>query len=341
MKKAIRIGFLVILAAAVMFLLACRGKGTEPVYETQRALMGTIVKIKGTGKDLSRERFDTVSGQAFDEIARLERDMSEWLPDSPISLAARFAGRKAVPVSEEIVTVVDLALSVSRRTDGAFDISFKPLGRLWKVESRKEPPPEDQIRAARALVDYRNIVLDKERRTLYLKRPGMAIGLGAIAKGYAAGRAVQAMCQGGIPDAIVDAGGDLYFSGKKGAEGWTCGVQDPDRKGGAVLRLRVRKDCAVVTSGDYERFFEYKGRRYHHILDTRTGYPAVGVRSVTVMAADPTVADAYATAFFVLGPERASRIVAEIPGVAFIMIDDKGRFWRGGPVSEFVEEEGG
>jgi len=339
MKKEIWIGFLVVLAAGAAFL-ACRERGAEPVYEAQRALMGTIVKIKGTGKALPRERFDAVSGRAFDEIARLEREMSEWLPDSPISLAARFAGRKAVPVSEEIVTVVDLALSISRRTDGAFDISFKPLGRLWKVESRREPPHEDQIRAALAFVDYRNIVLDRERRTLYLKRPGMAIGLGAIAKGYAAGRAVQVMRQGGIPDAIVDAGGDLYFSGRKGAEGWTCGIQDPDRKDAAVLRLRVRKDCAVVTSGDYERFFEFRGKRYHHILDTRTGYPAVGVRSVTVMAADPAVADAYATAFFVLGPERASRIVTEIPGVAFILIDEKGRFWRGGPVSEFVEEQG-
>jgi thiamine biosynthesis lipoprotein len=305
MKKTIRIGFLVILAAAVMFLLACRGKGPEPVYEAQRALMGTIVKIKGTGKDLSRERFDTVSGQAFDEIARLEREMSEWLPDSPISLAARFAGRKAVPVSEEIVTVVDLALSVSRRTEGAFDISFKPLGRLWKVESRKEPPPEDQIRAARALVDYRNIVLDKERRPRDLKLPGMASGRGAIAKGYAAGRAVQAMCHGGIPDAIVDAGGDLYFSGKKGAEGWTCGIQDPIGRGGwsyapcsEGLRRRDERGLRAVLriQGKAVPPLSIRGPLSSRGRPECYGY---GRRP-------PTVADAYASAFSVLGPERAS-----------------------------------
>jgi FAD:protein FMN transferase len=337
-KRTVWIGLLVVLIVGAAFLVYRTNVGRPATYEAQRGLMGTIVKIKAYGKGLSRERFDAVSSRAFEEIARLEKEMSEWLPDSPISQAARFAGQKAVPVSVEIVSVVDLALSVSRQTEGVFDISFKPLGRLWRVETRRDPPSDGEIRAALKLVDYRNIVLDKELRTLYLKRPGMAIGLGAVAKGYAAGRAAQVMREGGIPDVIVDAGGDLFFSGSKGGEPWTCGIQDPDRKGQAVLRLRVRKDCAIVTSGDYERFFEFGGRRYHHIIDTRTGYPATGTRSITVMAGDPAVADAYATAFFILGHEAASAIVNRLPGVAFILIDADGRMWRGGPVSEFVDE---
>jgi thiamine biosynthesis lipoprotein len=338
MKRTIWIGFLAVLIAGAAFLLYRINIGRPVTYEAQRGLMGTIVKIKAYGKGLPRERFDAVSGQAFAEIARLEKEMSEWLPESPISQAARYAGRKAVPVSDEIIAVVDLALSVSRQSEGAFDISFKPLGRLWKVESRREPPLDDQIRKARGLVDYRDIVLDREGKTLFLKRPGMAVGLGAVAKGYAAGRAMQVMRAGGMPDAIVDAGGDLYFAGSRGGESWTCGIQNPDRKGETVLRLRVRKDCAIVTSGDYERFFEFKGRRYHHIIDTRTGYPATGTRSVTVLAEDPAVADAYATAFFILGHEKAAAIVGRIPGVAFILIDAEGRLWRGGAVSAFVEE---
>jgi thiamine biosynthesis lipoprotein len=300
--------------------------------------MGTIVKIKAHGKGLSRERFDEISRGAFGEIARLEKEMSEWIPESPISQAARFAGQKVVPVSDEVIAVIDLSLTISRQTGGAFDISFKPLGRLWRVEKRKEPPREEEIRAALRLVDYRDIVLDKERRTLFLKRPGMAVGLGGIAKGYAAGRAAWKMAEGGIRDFIIDAGGDLYFSGSKGGKPWTCGIQDPDRRGEQTIRLKVRTDCAVVTSGDYERYFDFQGRRYHHIIDTRSGYPATGTRSVTVLARDPAVADAYATSFFILGPAKAAEIAGRTPGVAFILIDDRGTIWRGGPLHEFVEE---
>jgi FAD:protein FMN transferase len=326
-----------VLVAGSIFVFQQR-PGGGATHEAQQGLMGTIVKIKAYGKGLSRKRFDEVSRSAFGEIARLEKEMSEWIPESPISQAARFAGQRAVPVPEEIVSVIGLAMSISRQTGGVFDISFKPLGRLWQVEKRKEPPREEEIRSARPLVDYRNIVLDREGRTLFLKHPGMAIGLGAIAKGYAAGRAAQKMAEGGIRDFIIDAGGDLYLSGSKGGKAWTCGIQDPDRPGGQMIVLKVKTDCAVVTSGDYERYFDFQGRRYHHIIDPRTGYPAVGSRSVTVMARDPAVADAYATAFFILGPAKAAEIAGRIPGVAFILIDDQGKIWRGGPVDDFVDE---
>jgi FAD:protein FMN transferase len=337
MKRIVYIALLATLIVGGIFL-ANRERTKGQSYEAQRGLMGTIVKIKAYGKGLSRERFGEVSDRGFAEIKRLEKEMSEWIPESPISQAARFSGRRAVPVSDEIIDVIGLSLSISLQTDGAFDISFKPLGRLWKVEERKEPPAEDKIRSALRLVDYRNILLDKKQKTLFLKREGMAVGLGGIAKGYAVGRAAQKMIDGGIRDFIVDAGGDLYFSGSKGGEAWTCGIQDPDGKREPVIRLRVRTDCAIVTSGDYERYFEFQGKRYHHIINTRTGYPATGTRSVTVLAKDPAVADAYATAFFVLGPEKSTAIIGRNPGLAFILIDERGKVWRSGSLSEFVEE---
>jgi len=336
-KKILWIVIPAVLIAGLV-VLSCQMQEEGSIHEAQQELMGTIVKIKAHGKGLSRERFDEVSRVAFGEIARLEKEMSEWIPESPISQAARFAGRKSVPVSEEIAAVIDLSLAVSRQTGGAFDISFKPLGRLWRVEKRKEPPREEEIWAALRLVDYRDILLDKGRRTLFLKRPGMAVGLGAIAKGYAVDRAARKMAEGGIRDFIIDAGGDLYFSGNKGGKPWTCGIQDPDRRGEQAIRLKVRTDCAVVTSGDYERYFDFQGRRYHHIIDTRTGYPATGTRSVTVLSRDPAVADAYATSFFILGPAKASEIAGRNPGLAFILIDDRGKVHRGGLVHEFVEE---
>ncbi len=340
-EKAIRragwLGVLAALTAGLFFFAWPYGGGPEPTHEAQRNLMGTIFKIKAYGKDLSRGRFDAVSTEAFAEIARLEKEMSEWLPESPISQAARFAGRKAVVVSEEILAVIELSLSVSRQTGGVFDISFKPLGRLWKVEQRKEPPTDDEIRAARELVNYRNIELDRQKRTLFLKREGMAVGLGAVAKGYAAGRAARKMAEGGIRDFIIDAGGDLCFSGRKGKEAWSTGIRDPEGKAEPLIRLRIRTDCAVVTSGNYERYFDYQGRRYHHIIDPRTGYPAAGTRSVTVFARDPAVADAYATSFFILGQEKAAEIAGRV-GLAFILIDSRGKIWRGGDVSQFAEE---
>jgi thiamine biosynthesis lipoprotein len=338
MRRAGWLGLLAALAAGLFFFAWPCGTGYEPTHEAQRNLMGTVFKIKAHGKDLSRGRFDAVSTEAFAEIARLEREMSEWLPESQISQAARFAGRKAVPVGEEILDVIDLSLSVSRQTGGVFDISFKPLGHLWKVEQRKEPPTDDEIRAALKFVDYRNIELDRESRTLFLRREGMAVGLGAVAKGYAAGRAARKMAGGGLRDFIIDAGGDLYFSGRKGREPWTTGIRDPEGKAEPLIRLRIRTDCAVVTSGDYERYFDYQGRRYHHIIDPRTGYPASGTRSATVFARDPAVADAYATSFFILGQEKAARIAGRVPGLAFILIDSRGKVWRSGGVSEFAEE---
>lgn len=331
-------GALVALLAAGIILTRSPGGGN--VHEVQRPLMGTIFKVKAYGEGLSRERFAAVSDAAFAEVARIEAEMSEWRPESPISRANLLAGQQAVSLPDETLALIDLSLSVSRETGGVFDISFKPLGRLWKVEAGRTPPDGKAIRAAQRLVDYRQIELDRTRKTILLRKPGMAIGLGAIAKGYAAGRAAQVLRSQGIGNLIVDAGGDLYFSGTRGGEAWICGIRDPDGKPDPILRLRVRKDCAIVTSGDYERYFEYQGKRYHHIIDPRTGAPSEGMKSVTVLAADPAVADAYATAFFILGPAASERIVRRIPGVAYLLIDRAGKIWRGGPIADFAVEIG-
>jgi thiamine biosynthesis lipoprotein len=338
MRRIVWGGILAALLAAGLFY--GRGSGVGTVQEAQRPLMGTIFKIKASGEGLSRGRFAAASGAAFAEVARIEQEMSEWLPESPISRAARLAGQEAVPVSPEIVAVVDLALAISRQTGGVFDISFKPLGKLWKVETGQAPPAAGEIRAAQRLVDYRNVELDKGRMTLFLRKPGMAIGLGGIAKGYAAGRAAQAMKAQGIPNFIVDAGGDLYFSGSRGGKAWTAGIRDPNGRSDPLLRLRIKRDCAVVTSGGYERYFEHQGKRYHHIIDPRTGYPAQGMKSATVLAGDPAVADAFATAFFILGPTESARIARQNPGVAFILIDAADNIWRSDSLSGYADEIG-
>ena len=298
--------------------------------------MGTIFEIKVLNKGLSQEKAIAAIDSAFAEVERLEKLMSEWIPDSPIALIARCAGERPVAVTDEIIEIVEKSLAISEWTSGEFDISFKPLGRLWDVMNRKEPPEDYQIKEILGLVNYKNILLDKINNTIYLKKPGMAIGLGGIAKGYAVSRAEGKITEAGISDFIINAGGDLYFSGNRNGEPWSCGIQDPDNNVNVLLKFKIKSDCAVVTSGNYERFFMFEGKKYHHIIDPRTGYPGTGTKSVTVFAKDAAFADAYATSFFLLGYERSLEIIDKNKDVAFIMIDENGDILKSENISSFA-----
>ena len=302
-------------------------------------MMGTVMKIKAVkgvdAEEKTQEAFDT----AFWEIAELESELSEWQPASPVSEVNRKAGIERVEVPEAVVTVTQKALDIAEVTDGAFDVTFKPIGRLWNVKERTSPPPSDSIQAALNLADYTQIELDTLQNTLFLKKQGMEIGFGGIAKGYAAYRAGEVLEEYGITDYIINAGGDLYVKGEKGDRRWTSGIKDPDSKQKKpLLAFSVVKACGIATSGDYESFFVHEGTRYHHIIDLSTGYPARGVKSVTVLSEDPSKADAYATAFFIPGHEKALRIVEQDPSLAFILIDDKDTIYKSPNIGKFIEE---
>ena len=180
------------------------------------------------------------------------------------------------------------------------------------------------MREALARVDYRKLVLDPEKRTAFLAEAGMRIGLGAIAKGYAVDRAIEWLERDGFKNLSVNAGGDLAVRGKKNGELWWIGIRDPRREDDFAAVLPV-SNASVVTSGDYERFFMHDGKRYCHIIDTRTGFPASSCQSVTILAKPTYFADAFATAVFVLGPERGIALVESLPGVEAMIIDADGR----------------
>jgi thiamine biosynthesis lipoprotein len=254
-------------------------------------------------------------------------------------MISKYAGIKPVRATDDVIYVIDLALSVSKQTEGVFDITFKPLGYLWNVKDIKKPPEYAEIQKALGLIDYRDVVVDKDNKTIFLKRLGMSIGLDGIAKGYAAGKAAKKMEEHGIHNFIINAGGDLYYSGKKNRKYWTCGIRNPDSKDDSIVKkFEIRSNCAVATSGDYEKFFVFEGVRYHHIIDPRTGYPGVGVRSVTVFSEDPALADAYATSFFLLGYEKSLKITNEKQDVAFVMIDKDGKILKSNNISRFAED---
>jgi thiamine biosynthesis lipoprotein len=261
---------------------------------------------------------------AFDEMARIETLMSEWQPHSELSRlndAAATGMAGPMKVSAELFEVLQRAAEISRASEGAFDITFHGVGQLWSFKPGSRPPTREAVREKLPLVDWSQIELDATSTTVLLHRPGMKIGLGAIAKGYAVDRASAVLRAADYSNHIVEAGGDTFVSGSKGDDSWVVGVQAPNR-GGTIGALPIR-DRAVVTSGDYQRFFEFEGKRYAHILDPRTGWPIEredSPKSVTLVAADTTVADAYCTAVAVMGVEGGLAFVETRPELEVIFI---------------------
>jgi thiamine biosynthesis lipoprotein len=303
-------------------------------------LMGTTVSLNvwlDPGKD-PRDAGAAMQA-AFAEIARIESVMSEWQPQSELSKWNAAAGGEPVALSPELFTVLKRSREISEITGGAFDVTFYGVGQLWKFDRGAKPPSAEAIAAKLGLVGWRDIELHDDGRGR-LARPGMKVGLGATAKGYAVDRASAVLRDRGFANHVVEGGGDTYVSGTKNGKPWMVGVQNPgaklQREGGlqpqqkpsVVLGALPSSDRSVVTSGDYERFFEYEGRRYAHILDPRTGWPVDASRSpqsVTLVAANATDADAYCTAVAVMGPDTGMAFVESRPELGAIIIDHAGK----------------
>lgn len=289
-----------------------------------RAAMGTLFDITVAlvdGRDRSQAE-DAIKA-AMAEIERVEGIMSTWRQDSPISkLNAAPAGR-AVPMPEELVGVIREAKKISKLTGGKFDISFAVMDGVWDFRS-DEPrlPKKSEIKDKIRLIDWKSIRVDEEKSTVALRRKGMKISLGAIAKGYAADRAGAVLEEHGFHNYIVYGGGDLLIKGTKGDRPWKVGIQDPRTRNRYFARLSFDHKGAIVTSGDYEKFFIHNGRRYHHIIDPETGYPAQGTVSVTVIAETAMAADALATGVFVLGLEEGMALVESLEGVEALIVDE-------------------
>ncbi|UCD84069.1 MAG: FAD:protein FMN transferase [Deltaproteobacteria bacterium] len=284
--------------------------------------MGTFIEITAQGTD-AKKMNRAVEG-AFAEIKRIERLMSEREKGSELSRINQNSGKKAVKVSQEMLGVIIRSIHFSEISRGAFDISWAALAGLWDFDRKKSIPPKEKINNALKLVDYRNIAVDRKNSTVFLQVEGMRIGLGGIAKGYAVDRAIQVLQQEGIQDAIVNAGGDLRVIGEKDGQPWRVGIQDPREKDKLLGVLEIT-DTSFASSGDYERYFIKDGVRYHHILNPKTGFPAQGCRSVTIICPSALEADALATAVFVLGPAAGLKLIEDLAGVETLIIDHEGK----------------
>jgi thiamine biosynthesis lipoprotein len=303
--------------------------------------MGTIVEISIMGGDPGR--FDKAAKKAFREIKRLEGLMSSYKPLSDVSRISANAGVKPVVVSPEVLEVTLKAIEVAELSNGAFDPTIGSLARLWGFSGESGVVPgKGEVEKVLPLVDYRNIIVDKDASTVFLNKRETAFNLGGIAKGYIVGQAVGALRVYGVTRAIIKAGGDMFAlnapgllgpggaGGEGGAEGagpFRIGIKHPRDKEKLLGEAHL-ENGAVATSGDYERFFESDGVMYHHILDPETGYPARRSRSVTVVTEDPTLADALSTSVFVMGPIEGMRLVEGLPGVEALIVDSEGKITK-------------
>ncbi len=286
-------------------------------------LMGCRFEITVVAKN--KAEADKYIDLAISEITRIEKLISSWDASSETSLINKNAGLEPVVVSSELFNLIERATKISQLTDGAFDLSYASMDKIWKFDgSMTELPSEDTIKASVAKVGYPNIVLDKKSSTVFLNKKGMKIGFGAIGKGYAADRAKTLLMKKGVPAGIINASGDMNTWGRQpNGEYWKVAITNPLNKDKAFALLPI-KEGAVVTSGDYEKFVIMKGKRYAHIMDPRTGYPATGIISATVFAPKAELADALATSVFVMGVEAGIDRINQLPKVECIIIDDKG-----------------
>jgi thiamine biosynthesis lipoprotein len=292
-------------------------------YEREEAIMGTRVAVQlwSADPELAVRAIDAV----MDDMRRTDELMSTYKPESQLSQVNAHAFERPVKVDKDIIDVVEKALEYSRLSDGAFDVTYASVGYLYDYRAHVHPS-QAQIDAALPSVDYRQLKVDRKADTIRFLKRGMRIDLGGIAKGWAVDRGVEILRGLGIEHAMVNAGGDTRLLGDRLGKPWIVGIRDPRKDNAVVTRIPLQ-DEAISTSGDYERFFEEGGVRYHHILVPGTGRSPGLVRSVTVIGPTATHTDGLTKPIFILGVERGMEFVRRVKDVEAVIVDNEGRIY--------------
>jgi thiamine biosynthesis lipoprotein len=281
-------------------------------------VLGTVCSV-----NLYKGGTEKIYREIFARLREIEDVMSANLEDSEVEAINKQAGIRPVPVREDVLEVIEEALRYADLSGGVFDPTIGPLVKLWGIGSdNARLPSEEEIRAVLPLINWQDLVIDRGAGTAFLKRPGMSLDLGGIAKGYAADEVIRILRKTRVRGAIIDLGGNVFAYGEKeGRQPWRIGVQNPQESRGAYLGVLEVRDKTIVTSGVYERFFEDGGRRYHHILSPTHGYPVdSGLLSVTIIAGRSIDADALSTSAFALGWEAGAALVESVDGADAIFV---------------------
>ncbi len=310
-----------------IFFLFATGIATSQITHKRKLFMlGSPFEVTAVANDTikANEYIDL----AVAEVKRIEYLISDWIPTTQISEINRNAGVKPVKVDTEVFELVERAIKISQITNGAFDISYASMDKIWKFDgSMKVMPTEEAIKKSVAKIGYKNIILNPKEHTIFLKLEGMKLGLGGIGQGYIADKVKDLLFSKGCLSGIINVSGDINAWGKQpNGKPWTVGIVNPLNKNKIFATFPI-EDSAVETSGSYEKYVIFNGIRYSHIIDPRTGYPASGIVSVSVFAKKTEIADAMATGIFVLGVEVGLDLVNQIKGIECIIVDDKGKIY--------------
>ncbi len=302
-----------------------------------RPLMGTEVNVFLWYED--QEEGVALVEAAFAEVERINQLMSTYIETSLISEVNADAASRPVDAGDELFPLVQRALDISGLTRGAFDITYDSVGQHYDFRERKRPS-EETVDVEKARIDYRLVEMDPAANTIRFLVDGVRINLGGIAKGYAVERGAAILRAGGVRHGIVSAGGDSQLIGDRRGRPWMIGIRDPREDGQVAISIPLEGE-AVSTSGDYERYFDEDGIRYHHILSPESGAPASGVHSATVFGPDAVMTDALSTSVFVMGVDEGLKLIACLPDYESIVIDSEGRIYYsngleppGGPIHD-------
>ena len=288
-----------------------------------RAMMGTEVRVLLWDDDPAEA--ERLIEEVFEETARIDELMSTYIENSRISDINRRAADEPVVAGDELFTLIRRSLDISVLTLGAFDITYDSVGQHYDFHKHQRPS-DATVAEERQFIDYHLVQLDQAAGTVRFLRKGVRINLGGIAKGYVVERGVDILRAQGVEHAIVTAGGDSRLLGDRRGQPWLVGIRDPRKEGKVAISLPLQ-DEAISTSGDYERFFEENGVRYHHIIQPKTGMPATGVHSATVIGPDAVLTDALSTSVFVMGVDKGLRLIATLPDYESIVIDADGKIF--------------
>ncbi len=299
---------------------------SQQISKRQLLLMGCRFEITvvAFGEDQANDYID----KAIHEITRIEKLISSWDPHSQTALINRNAGVQPVKVDPQLFELIEHALAISRLTDGAFDITFASVVPIWKYDGSMSALPDSvEMAASVSKIGYQHLLLNKADTTVFLSKPGMKIGFGAIGKGYAADKAKALLIKEGVVAGIINASGDMSAWGTQpDGKDWTVAITNPLNKQKAFAWLPIQ-DGAVATSGDYEKFITLNGKKYSHIIDPRTGYPSTGLVSVTIFSPKAELCDALATAIFVMGKDVGMDRINQLPQTECILIDELGQIY--------------
>ena len=300
---------------------------SQKIFSESLVLMGSAFDLTVVAEN--KEKASNYIEQAKNEIVRIEKLISSWDKNSETAKINSNSGIEAVKVSKELFDLIDRSQRISKITSGAFDITFAAIDRIWDFDGGESQMPSfEVIQNSISKIGFRKLELNKKESTVFLPEKGMKIGFGGIGKGYAADRAKELLINKGVKGGIINASGDMNTWGNQpDGSPWTVGIVNPMNKEKVFSWFSLEHD-AVVTSGNYEKFTLIDGERFSHIIDPRTGIPSKGILSSTIFANKAELADALATATFVMGVESGMFLIDQLPNIEAILIDDKGVIYK-------------